>query len=94
MKKTVYEVITERILNLLDEGTVPWQRPWNRTGNVEFDWPKNLVSKRPYSGINVFLLSCCGFSSPFWLTYKCELLHISKRATWGGMSRRGKRGCR
>ena len=70
MKKTVYEVITERILNLLDEGTVPWQRPWNRTGNVEFDWPKNLVSKRPYSGINVFLLSCCGFSSPFWLTYK------------------------
>lgn len=70
MNKTVYDIITDRILNLLEEGTIPWQKPWHRTGNVEFDWPKNLTSKRPYSGINVFLLSCAGFGSPFWLTYK------------------------
>lgn len=85
MKKTVYEIITEQILTLLDQGTIPWRKPWNRTGNVEFDWPKNLASKRPYSGINVFLLSCAPFGSPFWLTFK-------QAAALGGKVRKGEKG--
>lgn len=85
MNKTVYEIITDRILSLLEEGTIPWQKPWNRTGNVDFDWPKNLASKRPYSGINVFLLSCTGFASPFWLTYK-------QAAALGGNIKKGEKG--
>src|ERR1035441_10434908 len=36
----------------LEAGKVPWQKPWTaRTG-----LPRNLVSKRPYRGVNVFLL--------------------------------------
>jgi antirestriction protein ArdC len=83
--KNSYEVITDRILEMLKGGTVPWRKPWNRTGNVEFDWPKNLTSKRPYSGINVFMLSCSPFQSPFWLTFK-------QAADLGGSVKKGEKG--
>ena len=32
--------------------------------------PRNLVSNKEYRGINVFLLGCQEFSSPYWVTYK------------------------
>jgi antirestriction protein ArdC len=35
--------------------------------------PRNLVSRKEYRGINVFLLSAMPYSSPYWLTYKQAL---------------------
>jgi len=32
--------------------------------------PKNLVSKKGYRGVNLFILACSPYSSPYWLTYK------------------------
>jgi antirestriction protein ArdC len=61
----VYQVITDRIVSLLEAGTVPWHRPWD-----QLSWPKNLVSGKEYRGINPFLLSCTGFDSSYWVTYK------------------------
>jgi len=63
---TVYEIITERILEKLEAGTVPWHKPWSAAGGS----PRNLVSGKEYSGINIFLLGCQGFTSPYWLTFK------------------------
>lgn len=69
MNAHVYEQITERIITLLVQGTVPWQKPWKaRTG-----LPRNLVSKKPYRGINVFLLLAMSYESPFWLTFRQAL---------------------
>ena len=48
----VYAIVTEKIINMLEQGVVPWRRPWISTG-----LPRNLVSKKPYRGINYFLLS-------------------------------------
>ena len=62
----VYEIITDRILRKLEEGTVPWRRPWNASAGL----PKNLVSRKEYRGINVFLTGSQGYESPYWLTYK------------------------
>lgn len=62
----VYEIITDRIIKQLEAGTVPWRKPWNSAEGM----PKNLVSKKEYRGINVFLLSSNGYSSPFWASYK------------------------
>ncbi|BBA71026.1 ArdC family protein [Geobacter sulfurreducens] len=62
----VYDVINNRIMELLDQGTVPWRKPWNAESNM----PKNLISRKDYRGVNVFLLSCLPFGSPYWLTYK------------------------
>jgi antirestriction protein ArdC len=61
----VYQIITDKIINLLESGVVPWRRPWTLTG-----LPRNLVSKKPYRGMNVFLLSASKYISPFWLTMR------------------------
>lgn len=62
----VYEIVNNRILELLEQGTIPWRRPWNASTGM----PKNLVTKKEYRGINVFLLSCMPYSSPYWLSFK------------------------
>lgn len=62
----VYEVVNSRIMELLESGTVPWRKTWNAGSNM----PRNIVSKKEYRGVNVFLLACSEFSSPYWMTYK------------------------
>jgi antirestriction protein ArdC len=61
----VYALVTNRIIELLEKGTVPWQQPWHETGV-----PKNLLSKRPYQGVNLLLLNSLGFSKNMFLTWK------------------------
>ena len=43
---------------------MPWHKPW------EQGIPRNLVTKKPYRGVNVFLTASTGFASPYWLTLK------------------------
>ena len=62
----VYQIITDRIIALLEQGTVPWQKPWGGPDGI----PKNLVSGKEYRGINVFMLSSACYESPYWLTYR------------------------
>lgn len=63
------EIIVERIISLLEKGTVPWRQTW------ELGLPQNLVSKKLYRGVNVFLLQAAmgKFSSPFFVTFKQAL---------------------
>lgn len=61
-----YDVINRRIMELLEQGTVPWRKTWNAETNA----PKNLVSGKEYRGINLFMLGCMPYGSPYWLTYK------------------------
>jgi antirestriction protein ArdC len=46
----VYAIVTEKIISLLEQGVVPWRRPWTEGG-----FPRNVVSKKPYRGINAGL---------------------------------------
>ncbi|MCB9064098.1 MAG: DUF1738 domain-containing protein [Chitinophagales bacterium] len=64
-RKDVYAIITEKIIEKLEEGTVPWRKPWIGAGI-----PTNLISKRPYRGINVMLLSMLGYEHNLFLTSK------------------------
>lgn len=61
----VEQIITDRIIKMLEEGTAPWHRPWSARGEL----PKNAISKRDYHGVNVLMLACSGFQSPYWLTF-------------------------
>lgn len=61
---TTYEIVTEAIIKQLESGVAPWRKPW-RT-----ETPANLVSKKEYRGINIFLLAVQGFGSRYWLTYR------------------------
>jgi antirestriction protein ArdC len=63
-KSDAYQVITDRILTLLEAGTVPWHKPWN----AETGMPRNLASGKEYRGINVFMLGTQHYASPWWLT--------------------------
>ena len=78
--QSVYEVITDRIIELLERGNVPWRKPWT----AKAGFPHNLVSGKPYRGINVLLLHSMNYESPFWLTYK-------QAAELGGNVRRGEK---
>ena len=64
MANQVYEIITNDIIEGLNSGLVPWRKPWR----ADFG-PKNLVSKKPYQGINVFLLGMTRFKSNYWVTF-------------------------
>ncbi len=77
----VYGIVTDRICALLEQGTVPWRKPWRSAEML----PTNLASKRPYRGVNVFLLSCAPYASPYWLTYR------QAREAGGGV-RKGEKG--
>jgi len=81
-RASVYDIITERIIAMLEQGTVPWHKPWNAQTSL----PRNLVSKRPYRGINVFLLLSMHYESPFWLTFK-------QAHELGGTVRKGEKSC-
>lgn len=69
--RDIYQEVTDRIVQLLSVGTVPWRNPIRGAGS---GWPKNLQSGSSYRGINVFLLAVrameCGFSSDYWLTFR------------------------
>jgi antirestriction protein ArdC len=62
MSKDIYELITARFIEQLKKGTVPWQKPWMGV--------QNIVSKKPYRGINALILGGSDFESPYWLTLK------------------------
>jgi antirestriction protein ArdC len=76
---SVYDIVTERVLAELEKGEVPWRKPWKTLPAA------NLVSKKPYRGINFFLLSLAGYGSPHWLTYR-------QAQALGGNVRKGEHG--
>ncbi len=63
-KFDIYATITNQILDIMKDGVIPWHKPWLMSGSH-----RNLVSGKQYRGINVFLLSCSSFGSPWWLTF-------------------------
>jgi len=75
----VYERVTARIMEILETGTIPWKKPW-----ISSEGAKNLITKKPYRGINQFLLNSSPYGSPYWLTFKQALQK-------GGKVRKGER---
>ncbi|MCO6432233.1 MAG: DUF1738 domain-containing protein [Deltaproteobacteria bacterium] len=77
-----YELVTQRVIEALEKNVVPWKQPW-RSGGLGF--PSNLLTKRPYRGINAFLLASSGYRSPYWLTF-------NQAKAKGGTVRKGEHG--
>ena len=51
-KSDVYELVTNRIIEQMDQGIIPWQKPWH--GGM--DGAISYTTGKPYSLINQFLL--------------------------------------
>ena len=65
MNRDIYEAITGRFIEQLKRGTVPWQKPWFAV--------QNIVSRKPYRGINALLLGSTDYQSPFWMSFRQAL---------------------
>jgi antirestriction protein ArdC len=81
----IYADVTARIIEAIEAGCAPWQRPWERHGPAAM--PTNGYG-RPYSGINVCLLwaaaAKAGYCDPRWMTY-------NQAKKQGGQVKRGER---
>ena len=76
MAKSVYEMVTDRIISQLEQGVIPWEKPWTGIRSGAF----NRVSKKSYSLLNQMLLKHDGE----YATYK-------QWADLGGHVRKGEK---
>lgn len=65
MKTNVYEIVTERIISLLERGVIPWKKPWKTNGKKNVG-AVNWFTGRAYNGVNQMLLGWGGE----WATFK------------------------
>ena len=82
MASDIYSQVNDRILSALEQGIIPWKRPW--TGRI----PTNYDTGREYRGVNILALEIAemvrGYSSPYWLTFRQAQKH-------GGHIRKGEK---
>ena len=64
-QRDVHQIISGRVIELLEKGIVPWRIPWTQAGV-----PKNLITGRAYRGINTMLLASLGYERNLFLTSK------------------------
>ncbi|WP_380789618.1 ArdC family protein, partial [Sphingobium xenophagum] len=92
-RANLYDEVTNRIVAELEAGRVPWVQPWGRPNGQGFSaapgLPRNALTSRNYSGVNVLILWGavieCGYPSQSWLTFRQAL-------EAGGNVRKGERG--
>ena len=70
--RDTYQEITDKIVQALEAGTVPWEKPWRTSGALAT--PHNPLSGTRYRGINPVLLWMAqlehGYASAQWATYR------------------------
>lgn len=92
-RANLYDEVTARIIGELEAGRFPWVQPWGQPdaggGAIGPGLPRNALTARRYSGVNVLILWGAviehGYSSQGWLTFKQAL-------EAGGCVRKGERG--
>ena len=66
--------VTESIIQMLEQGVAPWQKPWDAATVGNLAVPFNPTSNNPYRGGNaIYLMASAilkGFDDPRWMTYK------------------------
>ena len=76
MSKNVYEMVTDRIIEQLENGIIPWEKPWTGVRSGAF----NRVSKKSYSLLNQMLLK-----------HEGEYATFKQWAELGGKIRKGEK---
>jgi len=83
----VHQVVTDRMIEMLEKGTRPWVHPWKMAGQgIAFPLRHN---RERYRGMNVLLLWATaaekGYRSPYWMTFRQAL-------EYGACVRKGEKG--
>lgn len=82
-KKPFHEVVAEKLIEQLKQGTAPWQMPW-KAGDGGGMMPFNPTTGNRYKGINAIHLLSQGRDDQRWLTF-----NQAKAA--GGQVRKGEK---
>jgi len=86
MKTDTYTEVTNKIISDLENGVLPWNKPWASGCAPSIPLRHNGT---PYRGINVLILWAAaiehGFSAAQWMTYK-------QAVELGGQVRKGEKG--
>ena len=53
---SLYDEVTQQIIAELEAGRLPWLQPWGTTGATGPGLPRNALTARPYSGVNILIL--------------------------------------
>jgi len=89
LRANLYDEVTSRIVAELEAGRVPWVQPWGRSSGTGPGLPRNALTARNYSGVNVLILWGAviaeGYPSQSWLTFKQAI-------EAGGCVRKGEHG--
>jgi antirestriction protein ArdC len=73
-RRDVAQEVTDKFVAAIEDaiasgGVAPWQHPWTSFGR-----PVSMSTRKPYNGINVWLLAlsaqASGYTSPWWGTYR------------------------
>ena len=81
MENKVYQMVTDRIVEQMQNGIIPWHKPWHLAGSEE-DVAINYVTRRPYSLVNQWLLMEPGE----YLTFK-QVTALNGKVKKGAKSR-------
>ncbi|WP_448659180.1 ArdC family protein [Sphingomonas sp. CJ99] len=88
-RASLYDEVTHRIIAELEAGRLPWVQPWGTKGTTGPGLPRNALTGRAYSGVNVLILWGAviekGYPSQCWLTFRQALAA-------GGSVRKGEQG--
>lgn len=74
-KRDFRQEATDLIVDMLEKGTAPWQRPWDKnTAAQQLQMPHNGATGRAYTGGNALYLMAKGmqkgYEDPRWMTYE------------------------
>jgi antirestriction protein ArdC len=88
-RTNLYDEVTAQIIAELEAGRLPWVQPWGTTGSAGPGLPRNALTGRSYSGVNVLILWGAaieqGWPSQSWLTFR-------QAQEAGGCVRKGEHG--
>lgn len=88
-RTNIYDDVTAKIIAELEAGRFPWVQPWGKAGAAATGLPRNALTGRSYSGVNVLILwgAVIGnaFPSQSWLTFR-------QAQEAGGCVRKGEKG--
>lgn len=88
IKKDFRQELTDKFVAALEEGRIPWQRPWNETA-IPLSAPINAISEKSYQGGNRLVLTLTqmdkNYLDPRWVTF-------NQAKTLGGSVAKGEKG--
>ena len=62
----MYQVVTDRVIDQLEQGVIPWRKTWSSYGLA-----RNYVSGKLYRGINMLMMNFFSpHTIPYYLTFK------------------------